>query len=112
GQAGSEGDLIVLHGAGEGEALGAIGIGRAAEDDVADIGPLCGGGEAEELAGAADDVILAEAADEHVGTAVAFDVIIAIGDHAVADAFEVADGKSRLIDLAVTKDKVAAELAE
>ena len=51
---------------------------RAAEDHVGAIGTLGGAAQAEEVGAAADDVILPEITEDHVGAAAALDVIVAV----------------------------------
>ena len=50
----------------------------AAEDQVGDVRPLVRRGQAEEVGVAADDVVLAEAAEDDVAATVALDVVLAV----------------------------------
>ena len=59
----------------------------AAEDRVGTVGPPVGRREAEEVGAAADEVVPAEAAEDHVVAAVALDLVVAVA----AEAGEVLD---------------------
>ena len=50
----------------------------AAEDQVGAIGTQSWRGQTEQTGAAADDVVLAKVAEDHVGAAVAFDVVVAV----------------------------------
>ena len=51
---------------------------RAAEDRIGTVGPQRRAVEAEQARAAADDVVLAQVAEDHVGAAVALDVVVAV----------------------------------
>ncbi len=95
----------------------------AAEDVVVAVGTLVGADEREEVRAVADQVVLAEAAEEHVVAAAALDVVVAVG-HAldrgrqdqraerVARAGEPRGAGERVLERAVAEQHVVAELAE
>jgi hypothetical protein len=90
---------------------------RAAEDHVRAVRPHRGRRQGEEVRAAAQDVVLAETAEDRVVAAVALDVVVAVGgglerrsqDEVVVD---IARGARAAGDRAVALDRVVAELAE
>ena len=93
---------------------------RAAEDQVAAVRPpLLASGEAVERRAAADDVVPAEIAEDHVVSAVAFDVVVAIprgldrsDDSQLVVAVAMRGDILRQVDRSVALNRVVAELAE
>jgi hypothetical protein len=89
----------------------------AAEDQVAAVGPLAAFGFAEHRRAAADDVVLAQVAEDHVVAAVAFDVVVAVaGGLERGQHLQVADARAGRRRCAVggeagAADRAAAQLA-